>query len=101
MASENLLQFLSHFNLSDLDLQNELQSSSEKLKSIIGNSTPPNYANQIIPSSNNFQANYLTEDDFIASVSTLNTKISVFHLNIRSLNSHHWWTFSIPPNIKP
>ena len=89
MASENLLQFLSYFNLSDLDLQNELQSSSEKLKSIIENSTLPNYINQIMPSSNNFQTKYFTEDDFNASVSILNTKFSVFHLNIRSLNSHH------------
>ena len=48
-----------------------------------------NYINQIMPSSNNFQTKYLTEDDFNASVSTLNTKFSVFHLNIRSLNSHH------------
>ena len=72
-----------------MDLQNELQSSSEKSKSIIDNSTLPNYINQIIPSSNNFQTKYLTEDDFNASVSTLNTKFSVFHLNIRSLNSHH------------
>ena len=89
MASENLLQFLSYFNLSDLDLQNEFQSSSEKLKSIIENSTLPNYINQIMPSSNNFQTKYLTEDDFNASVSTLNTKFSVFHLNIGRLNSHH------------
>ena len=89
MPSENLLQFLSYFNLSDLDLQNELQSSSEKLKSIIDNSTLPSYINQIIPSSNNFQTKYLTEDDFNACMSTLNTKFSVFHLNIRSMNSHH------------
>ena len=89
MASESLLQFLSYFNLSDLDLQNELQSSSEKFKYIINNFTLPNYINQIIPSSSNFQTKYLTEDDFNASVSTLNTKFSVFYLNIRSLNSHH------------
>ena len=47
------------------------------------------YINQIMLSSNNFQTKYLTENDFNACMSTLNTKFSVFHLNIRSLNSHH------------
>ena len=71
MASENLLQFFSCFDLSDLDLQNELQRSSEKLKFVIDNSTLSSYINQIIPSSNNFQTKYLTKDDFNACVSTL------------------------------
>ena len=72
-----------------MDLQNELHSSSEKLKSIIDNSTLTNYISQIIPFSNNFHTKYLTEDGFNACMSTLTTKFLVFSLTIRSLNSHH------------
>ena len=32
---------------------------------------------------------YFTEDDFNDSLQQLNTRFSLFHLNIRSLNKHH------------
>ena len=34
-------------------------------------------------------SHYFTEDDFNESLHQLNTRFSLFHLNIRSLNKHH------------
>ena len=34
-------------------------------------------------------SNYYVEDEFNSRISKINSKLSVFHLNIRSLNCHH------------
>ena len=78
-------------HLTNRELQNLFETGSDKLKSMIKNSKLPNHLKQIVPY---FQqavpgSNYYVEDEFNSHINQINSKLSVLHLNIRSLNCHH------------
>ena len=62
-----------------------------KLGKIISDSDLTKYMNQLIPYVQQTipGSDYNVEDEFNSYTSKLNSKFSVFHLNIRSLNCHH------------
>ena len=85
-------------HLTNREFQNLFETGSDKLKSIIKNSKLPNHLKQIVPYFQQavpyFQqavpgSNYYVEDKFNSHINKINSKLSVFHLNIRSLNCHH------------
>ena len=77
--------------LTSLELRDLFETGSVKLKNIISDSKLSNHVKKLMPY---FQqtilgSNYYLEDEFNSYTKKLNTKFSVFHLNIRSLNCHH------------
>ena len=85
----NYLYFQPFHELTDSELDDEFQISSDKLKHIIENSVLPKYINQILLFSNgNCQNKYFTEE-FNHLANKIHPKFSIFHLNIRSLNCNH------------
>ena len=78
-------------HLTNRELQNLFETGSDKLKSIIKTSKLPNHLKQTVPY---FQqavpgSNYYVDHEFNFHINRINSKSSVFHLNIRSLNCHH------------
>ena len=78
-------------HLTSLELHNLFETGADKLRNIISDSKLPEYINQLIPY---FQQtipgrNYYVEHEFNSYTSKLNSKFSLFHLNIRSVNCHH------------
>ena len=78
-------------DLTSLELRNLFETGADKLRNIINDLKLPKYINQLIPY---FQqtipgSNDYVEDEFNSYTSKLNSKFSLFHLNIRSLNCHH------------
>ena len=86
----NYLYFQPVHGLTYSELNDEFQTSSDKLKHIIEHSVLPKYINQILPFSNgNCQNKYFTEDEFNHLTNKIHLKFSAFHLNIRSLSCNH------------
>ena len=77
--------------LTSLELRDLFETGSDKLKNIISDSKLPNHIKQLIPYLQQTipGTNYYVEDELNSYTDKLNTKFSVFHLNIRSLNCHH------------
>ena len=77
--------------LTSLELHDLFEIGSVKLKNMISDSKLPNHIKQLMPyfQQTMLGSNYYVEDEFNSYTKKLNTKFSVFHLNIRSLNCHH------------
>ena len=89
--TQTLMNALTFAHLKNQELQNLFETGSDKLKSIIKNSELSNHLKQIVPY---FQqavpgSNYYVEDEFNSHINKINSKLSAFHLNVRSLNCHH------------
>ena len=89
--SKSKINNLPFARLTSLELLDLFETGSVKLKNVICDSKLPNHIKQLMPY---FQkaipgSNYYVEDEFNSHSNKLNTKFSVFHLNIRSLNCHH------------
>ena len=77
--------------LTNIELYDEFMTSADKLKEVIENSTLPgfikrfkSYFHQV-----GLDSKYFTKDNFYHSIKGYDTRFSVFHLNIRSLNKYH------------
>ena len=77
--------------LTSLELHDLFETGSVKLKNMISDSKLPDHIKQLMPyfQQTMLGSNYYVEDEFNSYTKKLNTKFSVFHLNIRSLNCHH------------
>ena len=69
----------------------QIETGSDKLKNIVSDSKLANHLKQLIPYLQQTMpgTNYYVENEFKSDTDKLNTKFSVFHFNIRSLNCHH------------
>ena len=82
------MDILPFADLSGLELQNLLETGSDKLKNIINNSKLPKHINQLIQLISYFAnsvpgSNYYIEDGFNSYINKIRPSFSVFHLNIR------------------
>ena len=79
------MDILPFADLSGLELQNLLETGSDKLKNIINNSKLPKHINQLIPYFANSVpgSNYYIEDGFNSYINKIRPSFFVFHLNIR------------------
>ena len=76
----NYLYFQPFHELTDSEINDEFQTSSDKLKHIIENSILPKHIIWILPFSNGVcQNKYFTEDEFNHLTYKINPKFSVFH----------------------
>ena len=77
--------------LSNDEMANEFMTSKDKLKEVLENSTLPNFMNKFKPYFHQvgIDSKYFTEDEFNSHVKNSKMKLSIFHVNIRSLNKHH------------
>ena len=86
-----MIHILPFYGLTNDELHNEFMTSSDKLREVLENSTLSNFMKKFKPyfQQVGLESHYFTEDDFNESLRQLNTRFSLFHLNIRSLNKHH------------
>ena len=86
-----MIHILPFYGLTNDELHNEFMTSSDKLREVLENSTLSNFMKKFKPyfQQVGLESHYFTEDDFNESLHQLNTRFSLFHLNIRSLNKHH------------
>ena len=86
-----MFEILTFNGLTNIELEDEFMTSADKLKEVLENSTLPNFIKKFKPYFNQVGLNskYFTEDDFNHRIKGYNTRFSIFHLNIRSLNKHH------------
>ena len=86
-----MFEILPFNGLTNIELENEFMTSADKLKEVLENSTLPNFMKKFKPYFHQVGLNSkcFTEDDFNYSIKGNNTRFSIFHLNIRSLNKRH------------
>ena len=77
--------------LSNDEMANEFTTSKDKLKEVLENSILPNFMNKFKPYFHQvgIDSEYFTGDEFNSHVKNSNMKLSIFHVNNRSLNKHH------------
>ena len=89
MVTPHLFPF---YGLSNYQLHNEFQTIKEKLEEVINNSVLSDFLKFLKPYYHQigFESTYFTPDELSDATKELHSKFSVFHLNIRSLNKHHY-----------
>ena len=83
-----MIRILPFYGLIIDELHNEFMTSADKPIKVLENSTLSNFMKKFKPyfQQVGLDSHYFTEHDFNESLHQLNTRFSLFHLNIKSLN---------------
>ena len=85
-----MINILPFYDLTNDELHNEFMTSADKLREVLENSALSHFRKKFKPYFQpvGLDSHYFTEDDFNESLHQLNTILSLFQLNFRSLNKH-------------